>query len=189
MIQPDNIQPDLRMGKSEFLTWVQARGERYELAGSRVVMMTGGSRGHAIIVRQLARALEKRPDAARWAVLTSDFGVDLGPSTVRYPDVVVDIAGGRFKDLTATAPAIIAEVVSPSSEKEDLGAKAEEYVRLPSLSAYLVLAQDAPDMRVWLRGSRGFPRKPKVVKGLDAVVEIVSLDIALPLSEIYAGFE
>jgi Uma2 family endonuclease len=184
-----NIQPDLRMGKSEFLTWVQAREGRYELAGSRVVMMTGGSRGHAIVVRQLARALEKRLDATRWTVLTSDFGVDLGPSTVRYPDVVVDVASGRFKDLTATAPAIIAEVISPSSEKDDLGAKADEYVRLPSLSAYLVLAQDVPKTRVWLRGSRGFSRKPKVIAGFDAVIDIASLDINLPLAEIYAGFD
>jgi Uma2 family endonuclease len=129
-----NIQSDMRMGKSEFLAWVQAREGRFELAGSRVVMMTGGSRGHAIVVRQLAAALEKRLDGTRWTVLTSDFGVDIGPSTVRYPDVVVDVAGGHFEDLTATAPAIIAEVISPSSAKDDLGDKADEYMRLPSLT-------------------------------------------------------
>jgi Uma2 family endonuclease len=183
-----NIQPDLRMGKSEFLTWVQAREGRYELAGSRVVMMTGGSRGHAIILRQLARALEKRLDAGRWTVLTSDFGVDVGPSTVRYPDIVVDVAGGAFRDLTATAPAMVAEIISPSSEKDDLGPKADEYLGLPSLSAYLVLAQDAPKTRVWLRGPRGFSARPKVDKGLDAVIEIGPFGIVLPLEEIYAGF-
>ena len=182
-----NIQLDLRMGKSEFLTWVQAHEGRYELAGSRVVMMTGGSRGHAILVRRLAAALEKRLDSNRWTVLTSDFGVDLGPSTVRYPDVVVDVAGGRFKDLTATAPAVIAEVISPSSAKDDLGVKADEYVRLPSLSAYLVLAQDEPKARVWLRGAAGFSPEPKIIEGLDAVIEIASLAINLPLAEIYAG--
>jgi Uma2 family endonuclease len=176
------------MGKTEFLAWVQTREGRYELAGSRVVMMTGGSRGHATIVRQLARALEKRLDAGQWAVLTSDFGVDVGPSTVRYPDVVVDVAGGALRDLTATAPAIIAEVISPSSEKEDLGAKAEEYLRLPSLSAYFVLSQDEPKTRVWLRGTRGFPQKPKVIKGLDGIIDIASLSVAVPLKEIYAGF-
>jgi Uma2 family endonuclease len=182
-----NIQLDRRMGKSEFLTWVQAHEGRYELAGSRVVMMTGGSRGHAMLVRRLAAALERRLDGNQWTVLTSDFGVDLGPSTVRYPDVVVDVAGGEFKDLTATAPAVIAEIISPSSAKDDLGAKADEYLRLPSLSAYLVLAQDEPKARVWLRGAAGFPVKPKVIEGLDAAIEIASLSIALPLAEIYAG--
>jgi Uma2 family endonuclease len=180
-----NIQLDRRMGKSEFLTWVQAHEGRYELAGSRVVMMTGGSRGHAVLVRRLAAALEKRLDSNRWTVLTSDFGVDLGPSTVRYPDVVVDVAGGEFKDLTATAPAVIAEIISPSSAKDDLGAKADEYLGLPGLSAYLVLAQDEPKARVWVRGAEGF--SAKVVEGLAAMIEITSLGIALPLAEIYAG--
>ena len=185
--QQMNIQLDLRMGKSEFLTWVQAHEGRYELAGSRVVMMTGGSRGHAILVRRLAAALEKRLDPNRWTVLTSDFGVDLGASTVRYPDVVVDVAGGRFKDLTATAPALVAEVLSPSSVKDDLGPKADEYVRLPSLSTYLVLAQDEPKAWVWVRGVRGFPSEPKVIKGSDAVIEIPLFGIDLPLAEIYAA--
>ena len=150
-------------------------------------MITGGSRGHAILVRRLAAALEKRLDGNRWTVLTSDFGVDLGPSTVRYPDVVVDVAGGRFKDLTATAPALVAEVLSPSSVKDDLGPKADEYVRLPSLSTYLVLAQDEPKAWVWVRGVRGFPSEPKVIKGSDAVIEIPLFGIDLPLAEIYAA--
>jgi len=77
-----NVQLDLRMDKPEFLAWVQVHEGRYELAGNRVVMMTGGSRGHAILVRRLATALEKRLDGNRWAVMTSDFGVDVGPSTV-----------------------------------------------------------------------------------------------------------
>ena len=184
-----NVQLDLRMEKPEFLAWVQAHEGRYELAGNRVVMMTGGSRGHAIIVRRLATALEKRLDSTRWMVLTSDFGVDLGPSTVRYPDVVVDAAGGPLRDLTATAPALIAEVLSPSSAKDDLGAKASDYVRLPSLSAYLVLAQDEPRAWIWARGRAGFSPEPDRVIGLDATVEITqaALGIDLPLSEIYAG--
>jgi len=184
-----NIQLDLRMDKSAFLTWVQAHEGRYELDGSRVMMMTGSSRGHAILVRRLAAALEKRLDGNRWTVLTSDFGVDVGPSTVRYPDVVVDAAGGRLRDLTATAPAVIAEVISPSSAKDDLGVKAGEYVRLPSLLAYLVLEQDGPKARVWVRGAGGFSPEPKVIEGRDAVIEIASLGVALPFAEIYAGVE
>jgi Uma2 family endonuclease len=184
-----NVQREPRMDKPEFLAWVQAHEGRYELVGNRVVMMTGGSRGHAILVRRLAAALEKQLDSTRWTVLTSDFGVDVAPSTIRYPDVVVDAAGGRFKDLTATAPVLIAEIISPSSAKDDLGAKAQEYLRLSSLSAYLVLAQDEQKARVWARGAAGFSPEPKVLDGDDAVIEIASLGIDLSLGEIYAGVE
>ena len=181
-----NVQLDLRMEKPEFLAWVQAHEGRYELAGSRAVMMTGGSRGHAIIVRRIAVALERRLDSARWTVLTSDFGVDLGPSTIRYPDVVVDATGGQLRDLTATAPTLVVEFTSPSSVRDDLGPKAGEYVQLPSLSAYLVLAYDAAKAWIWVRGAAGFPADPVEVTGHDGVIEIAALGIDLPLSEIYA---
>jgi Uma2 family endonuclease len=182
-----NVLLDLRMEKPEFLAWVQEHEGRYELAGNRVVMMTGGSRGHAMLVRRLAAALEKRLDGNQWTVLTSDFGVDVGPSSVRYPDVVVDVAGGGFKDLTATAPVLIAEVVSPSSAREDVSAKVEDYLRLPSLLAYLVLAQDETKAQVWERGPDGFPSGPKIVMGSDAAVDVTPLAVRLPLAEIYAG--
>jgi Uma2 family endonuclease len=184
-----NVQREPRMDKPEFLAWVQAHEGRYELVGNRVVMMTGGSRGHAILVRRLAAALEKQLDSTRWTVLTSDFGVDVAPSTIRYPDVVVDAAGGRFKDLTATAPVLIAEIISPSSAKDDLGPKAQEYLRLSSLSAYLVLAQDEQKARVWARGAAGFSPEPNVLDGHDAIIEVASLGIDLSLGEIYAGVE
>src|ERR1700674_1428904 len=182
-----NVQLDLRMNKSEFLAWVRTHEGRYELAENRVVMMTGGSRGHAVIVRRLATALERRLDVNRWTVLTSDFGVDLGPSTVRYPDVVVDVIGGQFTDLTATAPTLIAEVLSPSSAKDDLGAKAADYVRLPSLLVYLALAQDQAKAWVWTRDAAGFSPTPHVVAGNSALIQISALAIELPLLEIYAG--
>jgi Uma2 family endonuclease len=181
-----NVQPNLRMGKSEFLAWAQAQEGRFELIERRVVMMTGGSRGHGVIVRRLASALEKRLDSSRWAVWTSDFGVDVGPDTIRYPDVVVDVVGGRFQDLTATAPLLVAEVLSPSSVTYDLRDKAVEYLRLPSLSAYLVLAQDEAKAWAWVRGGAAFPSSPDVITGHAAIIEIAALAISLPLSEIYS---
>ena len=182
-----NVQLDLRMDGPEFLAWVQAHEGRYELVRSRVVMITGGSRGHAILLRRLAAALEKRLDGKRWTVLTSDFGVALGPGTIRYPDVVVDAAGGAFKDLTATAPTLIAEVLSPSSIKDDLGAKAAEYLQLPNLSAYLVLSQDEPRAWIWVRGADGFPPDPTIIACRDARIEVSAHRLDLPLAEIYAS--
>ena len=184
-----NVQTNLRMDKAAFLAWVQEREERYELAQGRVMMMTGGSRGHGIITRRLAAALEKRLDANRWTVLTSDFGVDLGSDTVRYPDVVVDVAGGLLKDLSATAPVLIAEVLSPSSATHDLGDKAAEYLKSTSLCAYLVLAQDEPKAWAWVRGTSGFLPGPAVITGYDGLVRIAALDINFPLSEIYSSLQ
>ena len=181
-----NVQTNVQMDKPTFLAWVQGREGRHELDDGHVVMMTGGSRGHERGVRRLAAALEKRLDADRWEVLTSNFAVDLGPKTVRYPDVVVDSAHGADKDLTATAPILIAEVISPSSTADDLGDKAAQYLRSADLSAYLVLAQDEPKVWVWVRSSTGFSPGPDVIAGQHGVIHIPTLGIDLPLAEIYA---
>jgi Uma2 family endonuclease len=183
-----NVLSSLPMDRTAFLAWVEGREGRYELAQGRVVMMTGGSRGHGFITRRLSNALESRLDAERWAVWTSDFAVNIGPSTIRYPDVVVDAVGGQWKDLTATAPILVAEILSPSSVTTDLGDKAAEYLHLPSLLAYLVLSQDEPKAWIWVRGQSGFAGGSEVVAGEDGVVRIPARAIELPLADIYRGF-
>lgn len=180
-----NVLSPFPMDRAAFLAWAEGREGRYELAKGRVVMMTGGSRGHALIVRRLANALEKRIDSAQWVVLTSDFAADVGPNTVRYPDVIIDTAGGTLRDLTATSPALIAEILSPSSVTADLGDKSAEYLRLPSLLAYLVLAQDQAKAWVWTRSNSDFGAAPDVVAGDEGIVRIPPLSIELPLFEIY----
>jgi Uma2 family endonuclease len=180
-----NLQLPLRMDKTAFLDWVQSREERYELDQGRVIMMTGGSRAHWQITANLFKVLDARLDPQRWAVLP-EFGVALQSESIRFPDIVVDLAGEASKDLTAIAPVLIAEVLSPSSERVDLGDKSSEYLRLPSLAVYLVFAQDQIKAWVWMRGPEGFPSGPDVLEGENAVVRIDALGIALPLTEVYA---
>jgi Uma2 family endonuclease len=182
---PMNIQLPLGMDKVAFLDWVQGREERYELDRGRVIMMTGGSRAHWQITANLFKALDARIDPERWAVLP-EFGVELQSVSIRFPDIIVDRAGEAPKDLTATAPVLIAEVLSPSSEQVDLGDKSTEYLQLPSLAIYLVFAQDQIKAWVWTRGPAGFPYQPDVLEGEDAVVRIEALGINLLLAEVYA---
>jgi Uma2 family endonuclease len=179
-----NVQPNLHMDKAAFLAWVNGREERFELARGRVLMMTAGSRAHGQITANLFRALDARLDPNEWTIL-SDFGVDVGPETLRYPDIVVDRATEGPRDLVATAPALIAEVLSPSTERLDLGDKAAEYLRLGSLTAYLVLAQDELKGWIWVRGPDGFAPGPLVYTTPEDVIRIAPLGIDLPLAEIY----
>jgi Uma2 family endonuclease len=181
-----NVQLPLHIDKAAFLAWVQGREGRYELAGGRVVMVVGASRNHGIIVGNLFALIRGQLDPEQWTII-QDFGLDAGPETLRYPDIVVDRRGGRGSDLTATSPALLAEVLSPSTTEIDLGDKAAEYLKLASLSAYLVMAQAEPKAWVWVRGDRGFPPHPTIIAGLDKVIHVAALRLALPLGAIYAG--
>jgi Uma2 family endonuclease len=183
-----NVQPNLRMAKREFIAWNAANEERCELVGGRVVMMPGVSRSHGLIVMNLASLLRGQLDRQQWAVI-AEFGLDAGPETLRYPDIVVDRAGGAGSHYTATAPVFLVEVPSPSTAAIDLGDKAAEYLQIPSLLAYVVLSQDEPKAWLWSRQGAQFGPGPEVVAGTDAAIRIVALQLELPLSEIYAGIK
>jgi Uma2 family endonuclease len=120
-----NVQLPLRMDKAAFLDWVQGREGRFELVNGRTIMMVGASRTHGLIVSNLMAILRGQLDPREWSVI-ADFGLDAGPETLRYPDIVVDPAAGSGGDFTATAPELVIEVLSPSSERIDLGDKAAE---------------------------------------------------------------
>jgi Uma2 family endonuclease len=49
------------------------------------------------------------------------------------------------------APAPLIEVMSPESATTDLGDKVGEYLRLPSLFAYIVVSEDEPKAWVHMR--------------------------------------
>jgi Uma2 family endonuclease len=182
-----NVQPQLSMDNAAFLDWVQGRQERYELAGGRVVMMTGGTMRHGLIVGNLFALLRGRLDRKRWVVLT-EFGIDVGPGTIRYADIVVDQWGAKGDALTAKAPVLVAEVLSPSTAQTDLGDKASDYLQLSSLATYLVFAQD--EIKAWTYHRTGqFPPGPQVIAGPEASISVPALNVDLPLNGIYAGID
>jgi Uma2 family endonuclease len=184
-----NVQPHLEMDNATFLDWVQGREERYELAGGRVIMMTGATMRHGLIVGNLFELLRARLDRKKWVVLT-EFGIDVRPGTIRYADIVVDQHGAKGDSLTARAPVLVAEVLSPSTMKIDLGDKAADYLQLSSLATYLILAQD--EVKAWAyyrSGEKPFPPGPQVFAGADACVSIPALSIDLPLIDIYSGID
>jgi Uma2 family endonuclease len=161
-----NVLLPVHLDKPAFLAWVQGREERYELAEGRVVMLLGATRAHAMIVGNLVVLLSGQLDPEQWTVI-ADFGLDAGPKTLRYPDVVVDRAGGSGADYVASAPVLVAEVLSPCTADIDLGDKAAEYLRLPSLLAYLVFAQTGFKAYVWAREGNQFRPAPSVIIGQD----------------------
>jgi Uma2 family endonuclease len=181
-----NIQSHPRMSKAAFFSMGEAADERCELVEGRIAMMIRISRDHGIITRNLLLALCRRLDQREWEVF-AEFGLDTGPDTVRYPDIVVDKAGGGGKDYTAASPVLLAEILSPSTAAIDLGDKAAEYLKLPSLLAYLVLSQDGPKAWVWVRNDGPFAPGPTLFQGNEAVIPVAALRIELPLAEIYAG--
>lgn len=176
------------MSKAAFIEWDAGEGQRCELVGGRVVMMPRPSENHGIIVTNLMVLLRTKLERKQWTVI-AEFGLDTGPETLRYPDIVVYPAGGSGNGYTTSTPILLAEVLSPSNAETDFGDKAAEYLELPSLLTYVVLSQDEPKAWMWSRPSTSarFGGPPKVISGAEDVIPVSGLRLELPMVDIYAG--
>ena len=176
----------LPLDKKSFLHWVQRQEGRFEFAEGKVTMQARITRGHSLVTNAFTLALRSRLSISDWNVLAEGFGIDVGDG-IRYPDILVEKAGGQTSDLTTTTPVVLVEVLSPSSVGTDMTVKLAEYTSLASLEAYIVASQDEAICWVWQRQgeARAFPQHPQEVAGHEALFEIPALQIALPLAEIY----
>jgi Uma2 family endonuclease len=164
------------------------QGQRCELVGGRVVMMPHPSRAHGVIVTNLTVLSRARLDPNQWDVIM-EFGLDTGPETVCYPDIVVFPAGSPGKSHTTSTPVLLVEALSPSTAEIDFGDKAAEYLELPGLLAYIVLSQHEPKAWMWSRTSTSalFASGPKVISGVEAFIPIGGLQLELPMANVYRG--
>jgi Uma2 family endonuclease len=179
-----------RIDRAAFLRIAEReRGPRMEWVRGRIVQqMTGGSRDHGQVGRRIMRQLEDQLDASLWTTLY-DRGVDT-PETIRYPDVVVEPADEPGKSRTTFRPALVVEVLSPSTTSTDLDVKPAEYLALATLDAYIIASQDEPALLIYERGANGqFPSEPREVTGAADEVRVTcrGFNVTLALTSIYRG--
>lgn len=183
-----NVRTNLLMDETTFFEWLERQERKHELVDGRPVIQPGVSGGHAALALQIVELVKEQLDTTHWMALVSDFAVRVGPRKIRYPDVLLLPRRAFDRKAYATAaPALVVEILSESSIELDLGAKANEYLGLPSVEAYLVFSQEQPRVYCWIRQDDRFPAGPVPLEGIEQTVRVPSLGLSLPLQRVYAG--
>ena len=181
-----NILTVIKVDKAAFYRFIQTEPEgRYEYEWGRIVQQQqGGTRKHVHIGARFHKIVDAQLNPAKWSIYQGR-GVDT-PETIRYPDIVVEPASEPDDSISTLVPALVVEVLSPTSVERDLLVKPAEYLSLASLEAYIVASQDGPECRVWVRGTdRQCQDDPAIVAGLERTIDIPALALSIPLREIY----
>lgn len=160
----------------------------------RALAMAGGSYEHSLITANTARACGNRIEGGPCRVLSSDLRIRLGAS-VRYvyPDVSVICGPPQFdpQDVdrgTVLNPRLVVEVLSPSTESIDRREKLQGYLQIETVEEYVLISQTQPRVESFFRQASGsWLFTP--AEGPEAQLQVLSLKIVIPLSEIYAGVE
>ena len=173
----------------EYLEIERAAEFRHEYYNGRMYAMPGGSLWHSVIsgnlVAELNSALKRRP----CIVTNSDLRMRVAEDGLyTYPDVSVICGEPKFADRrtdTLLNPTVIVEVLSPSTERKDRGFKFAQYRKLESLQEYALVSQEEPRVEVFRRQDDGRWVWSEF-GGLEAAARFDSIDVSVPLAEIYS---
>jgi len=171
----------------EYLAQERKAEFKSEYIAGQIVAMSGASREHNLMTANLARVLGSQLLDRPCEVYVSDMRVKVTERGMyTYPDTVVVCDDARFEDEqvdTLLNPTLIVEVLSPSTEAYDRGAKFGYYRQLPSLQEYLLVAQDQVLIEHFVREDEGWLLTETA--DLSEIVQLPSIACELPVAEVY----
>ena len=179
--------PVPKLSVEEYLALDRAAEIRCEYHDGELFPVVAVTFEHARVTANTVYRFSERLYGKPCRVLNSPIRVRVSPTKFVYPDILVFCGKPDFTDDmqdTITNPRVIVEVLSPSTADYDYGGKFALYRRLPSFEEYFLIAQDEPRIEVF----RKDPANRWILSsyaGLESTVRVESLDIVLPLAEIY----
>jgi Uma2 family endonuclease len=175
-----------KMAADEFLVWAEAQEGQWELHDGVVVAMSPErivhlqTKGEAFLSLKSAIARANAPCQA----LPDGAAVRISSKTVFEPDVLV-YCGPRLQPdaIEVPNPAIVVEVLSPSTAPQDHGAKLTGYFSIPSVAHYLILD---PERRVLIHQKRGQGDVIETRILSDGILRLDPLGLEAPVVEMFA---
>ena len=180
------VQPYLTV--EEFLASEELSDTKYEYLGGVIHAMAGAGEPHNRIAINLTSALHTRLRGRRCEPFGSDMKVRInfppsGSTSFYYPDAMVACNPADAGHGWRRQPAALFEIISESTRQIDEREKRAAYLSLGSLEAYVRIEQGHPEVVVERRTIEGW--QIERLTGLDSVIRLPTLEIELPLAELY----
>ena len=175
------------LSAAEYLRIERAAAYRSEFYRGEMFAMAGGSPKHSLIKMNLSGSLWNRLRCHPCTAYDSGLRIKCPTGLYTYPDASVMCEELEFDDErkdTVLNPTLIVEVLSKTTEAYDRGKKFDHYRTIPSLREYVLVAQDEPMVQRFLRNDDG-TWTLTAVSGLDQTLALKSIDVQLPLAEIF----
>lgn len=177
-------EPYRYLTAEEYFAWSDGSDTRYELVEGLLYAQAATSKAHGALVLELGGWLRAAARAAGCRTYTG-VGVQVSHSTVYIPDIVVACGPDDDTASSITNPTVIAEVLSPTTERIDRVEKLAAYRRLDSLLAYLIVHQDARRIERHWRDEPESPWHSLIYTGGSVPLPLDGVELAL--DTLYAG--
>jgi Uma2 family endonuclease len=176
----------------EYLAFERAAEYKNEYFDGEIIAMTGASRAHNLIMTNLLAELRQRLRGKPCEVYPSEMRVRIPSANIyTYPDVVVVCGEPEFEDGhvdTLLNPTLLVEVLSKSTASYDRSVKSGYYRTPPSLTEYLLVAQDDYHVEQYIKQQDGRWLIADI-RGQEGRIELPSVGCVLSLSDVYERVE
>lgn len=176
-------KPPLRMSRAEYRRWAEAQPRgRFERVAGEVVAMAPERAAHNLVKMRAWRALDAAVRAAGLPCQAFGDGmtVEIGDDYDYEPDAVVSCGDPLAPDVVAVPhPVVVVEVLSPSTQSVDTGAKLADYFRVLSVRHYLILRADRPQVIHHRRSDDGAGIETRVLVDGSVRLDPPGFDVAI----------
>lgn len=176
-----------RMTLEEFLHWDDGTDTRYELIDGFPVAMAPPAEAHRI----LAVRLVSRIDAALAGRRPCNAQIEPGvvrpdrADTYYVPDIAVTCEPNEPGRQAMVDPILIVEILSPSTERSDRRIKLPVYQNIRSVREIMLIDADNHHAELYRRENDHWGIE--LVRGAEAVLSLVSVELRISMSELYEG--
>ena len=161
----------------DYLQGEQQAKLRHEFVDGNVFAMAGASARHNRICIRAVMALEPMALAKACQSFMADMKLRVGNS-VYYPDIMVICDSSDTDPMMKSAPCLIIEVLSESTERADRIEKLQAYQTISTLRNYLLVAQDVRRVESYRRNGLTWRYESFVDQGeieLDCPAGVITL--------------
>ncbi len=182
------MKPDVKYTPEEYLKMEREAVYKSEYFKGEIFAISGASRKHNLITLNVSSGLHQQLRKKKCEAYANDMRVKVSSTGLyTYPDIAVVCSPPQFDDAfsdTLLNPDVIIEVLSPSTEAYDRGAKFRNYRSVSSLSEYLLIHQDTCHVEHFVRRPDGTWLFQEYLKS-DDVLAIEAIGCELKLDDIY----
>jgi Uma2 family endonuclease len=188
--EPMTVYNKRKLTVEEYLQFEKESDQKHEYFEGEIFLRAGAGARHNVIFKNLFRDLATILRGKPCQPYGSDMRIHIPENTLfTYPDISIicgDIIPSDKDEDTLIRPSVLIEILSPSTKNYDRIEKFRLYRDIPTLREYLMIDSVTVGIEAFRLNAQSHWELEEY-KTINETLSISTVDIALPLKEIYEG--
>ncbi len=175
---------------NDYLAAESNAAQKHEYVNGHILAMSGATEAHNLICSNLARSIANHLEHTECRLYHNDMKVRVeATNCFYYPDIMVTCEPFEAKSVYKSQPTLLIEILSPTTMATDLREKKIAYLKIPTLSEYVIVYQDRMQVEYIFRISEE-EWSSETFLGTDQLIlrSLPKGELTISMGSIYKGY-